>query len=89
MNNNGYGLKSGTSMASPHAAGVLALLAGEHPGWSPARLGAALEQQADDKPCADPQPDPLGRPNPPCVGTTPDNSYTGEGMLDALDAVTQ
>ena len=66
---NGYGLKSGTSMASPHAAGVLALLAGAHPTWGPVQLAAALEAQADDKACSAPQPDPLGRPNPACVGT--------------------
>ena len=88
VRDNGYGLKSGTSMASPHAAGVLALLAGTHPAWGPAQLKAALEAQADDKACEDPQPDPLGRPNPPCVGPVEDNSYAGEGMVDALDAVT-
>jgi subtilisin family serine protease len=85
---NGYGLKSGTSMASPHAAGVLALLAGTHPGWTPAQLRAGLESQADDKACSAPQPDSLGRPNPPCEGPVADNSYAGEGMIDALDAVT-
>ncbi len=85
---NGYGLKSGTSMASPHAAGVLALLAGAHPTWGPAQLAAALEAQADDKACSAPQPDPLGRPNPACVGPVADNGYAGEGMVDALEAVT-
>ena len=85
---NGYGLKSGTSMASPHTAGVLALLAGAHPTWGPTQLAAALEAQADDKACSAPQPDPLGRPNPACVGPVTDNSYAGEGMIDALEAVT-
>ena len=85
---NGYGLKSGTSMASPHAAGVLALLAGTHPSWGPEQLKAALEAEADDKACEAPQPDSLGRPNPPCEGPADDNGYAGEGMVDALDAVT-
>jgi subtilisin family serine protease len=88
VNGNGYGLKSGTSMASPHAAGVLALLAGQHPGWSPAQLLAGLRAQADDKACEAPQPDPLNRPNPACVGPAEDNGYAGDGMVDALDAVT-
>ena len=88
VKDNGYGTKSGTSMASPHTAGVLALLAGTHPSWGPMELKAALEAQADDKACEAPQPDPLGRPNPPCEGPVEDNGYAGEGMVDALDAVT-
>lgn len=88
VKDNGYGLKNGTSMATPHVAGVLALLDGQHPGWSPAQLSAALERQADDKACEAPQPDPLNRPNPACVGPVEDNSYAGEGMIDALEAVT-
>lgn len=82
---NGYGLKSGTSMASPHVAGVAALLVSEHPSWKPKKLLATIRAQADDRPCAPQQP----RPNPgaECVGTTAENSYAGEGMVDALDAV--
>ncbi|MGN0063808.1 MAG: S8 family peptidase [Nocardioides sp.] len=85
VNGNGYGLKSGTSMASPHAAGVLALMVSKHPTWKPARLVAALRSQADDKACAPAQ----YEEGAVCVGTDADNSYAGEGMIDALDAVTR
>jgi subtilisin family serine protease len=78
---NGYGLKSGTSMASPHVAGVLALMKSAHPQWTPARLLAELRAQADDKACT---PATTGAA---CVGTPDDNSYYGEGVVDALDAV--
>jgi len=48
-----------------------------------------LEAQADDKACEAPQPDSLNRPNLACVGPVNDNSYAGEGMIDALEAVTR
>ena len=86
--NNGYGTKSGTSMASPHVAGVLALMKSVHPTWTPAQMLSKLRAQADDRACAPAE----TVPTPPgngvaCVGPTSDNSYYGEGLVDALDAV--
>jgi len=81
VNGNGYGLKSGTSMASPHVAGVLALMRSAHPDWSPARMLEELRAQADDKECG------TTTAGPACVGPVEDNSYFGEGVVDALDAV--
>ncbi|MBM7518011.1 S8 family peptidase [Nocardioides nitrophenolicus] len=81
VNGNGYGLKSGTSMASPHVAGVLALMKSVHPDWTPAQMVAKLRAQADDHACG------TSTAGDPCVGTATDNSYYGEGVLDALDAV--
>ena len=78
---NGYGLKSGTSMASPHVAGVLALMKSAHPELTPAEMVARLRAQADDKPCG------TTTSGAPCVGPAEDNSYFGEGVVDALDAV--
>ena len=76
--NGSYALLSGTSMASPHAAGVLALLKSTHPKAKPAQLVQMLRAQADDHACPT---------TTRCTGGTPDNSYYGEGITDALDAV--
>ncbi|WP_298988763.1 S8 family serine peptidase [uncultured Pseudokineococcus sp.] len=79
----GYAALSGTSMASPHVAGVLALLKTTHPDATPAELRALLEEQATDVPC--PATPYAGQP---CTGSPQDNGYFGEGLVDALAAVT-
>lgn len=80
---NKYGLLSGTSMASPQVAGVLALMKSENPQMSPKRLISELRQQAQDHICM-----PSATPTAaPCVGPLRNNSYYGEGIVDALRAV--
>ncbi|KFF60275.1 peptidase S8 [Cryobacterium sp. MLB-32] len=75
----GYALYSGTSMASPHAAGVAALIKSTHPQVSGQALAGLLSGQATDVPC------PVGSIQ--CVGSTADNGFFGEGMVSALSAV--
>jgi len=79
MPGGGYRTISGTSMASPHVAGVLALLKSRHPWATPAQLVWLLRAEADDVAC------PVGDVR--CTGTTHDNAFFGEGIADALQAV--
>ncbi|MFD6229136.1 S8 family serine peptidase [Streptomyces sp. NPDC060232] len=73
-----YGSMSGTSMASPHVAGVAALLASTNPGITPAQLRDKLATQANDVACPS---------DSRCKGTTAKNGFFGEGQVDALKAV--
>lgn len=56
-NDGGYATFSGTSMATPHASGVAAVIAGLNPGGSVAQWRAKLDASVDDKGAAgrDPQ----------------------------------
>ncbi|MFC9595362.1 S8 family serine peptidase [Streptomyces sp. NPDC056944] len=73
-----YASLSGTSMASPHVAGVAALLASANPAYTPADIRAKLGEQATDLACPS---------DARCTGTTAKNSFFGEGRVDALKAV--
>ncbi len=44
----GYGDKSGTSMASPHVTGLVALIRQVHPTWTPAQVANELKSDAID-----------------------------------------
>lgn len=96
-----YAYLQGTSMATPHATGVAALLIGEHGsgasaatfGYSPDSVRSQMLGAAQDTAC----------PNPPtvsytdvgrseeftatCVGTPERNGFYGEGIVNALGAV--
>ncbi|WP_018155532.1 S8 family peptidase [Demetria terragena] len=74
----GYGSLSGTSMAAPHVAGVLALMKASHPDATPAELTSMLIRDATPVPCA-------GAPR--CLGTPELNNFFGHGFVNALKAV--
>ncbi|WP_028812782.1 S8 family serine peptidase [Streptomyces flavidovirens] len=73
-----YGNMNGTSMASPHVAGVAALLASVNPTATPADLRSKLGVQATDTACPS---------DSRCTGTATKNGFFGEGQTDALQAV--
>jgi subtilisin family serine protease len=76
----GYQQMSGTSMASPHVAGVAALLRSANPKLTAAQVRGKLANQANDLAC------PAGSSGE-CIGDEANNSYYGEGLVDAAEAV--
>jgi subtilisin family serine protease len=84
----GWGWMQGTSMAGPHAAGVVALLRSTHPEWNAQQVIGALSNQADALKCPehyDPNGD--GKPDAVCAGGDGGAGFYGAGLIDALDAV--
>lgn len=72
---------SGTSMASPHVAGVAALIRAAHPGLPPLAVEAMLQNTAQAMYCP---------PDPRCSGNggglRPQTNFYGNGLVDALAA---
>ncbi|MEU3793130.1 S8 family peptidase [Streptomyces fructofermentans] len=88
MPNNQYGFLQGTSMASPHAAGVAALLKSEHPRATPAQLQALLKAQAGNPGCPDSyDQNGDGTQDATCEGGPRVNGFYGFGIVNALKAV--
>ncbi|GAA4925188.1 S8 family serine peptidase [Streptomyces coeruleoprunus] len=84
----GYNYKAGTSMASPHVAGVVALIKSKHPYATPAMVKAMLYAQADDTSCTNPYDiNGDGKVDAECEGGRGKNGFYGTGLVDALDAV--
>jgi lantibiotic leader peptide-processing serine protease len=84
----------GTSMATPHAAGVAALILSAHGSMNPGPLAAALKNATNPLSCPDadtlalydPFPQNSGAPQT-CQGGSGHNSWYGSGEVDALKAV--
>lgn len=85
-----WGYMAGTSMASPHVAGVAALIKSTHPHAPAAVVKALLYAGADATPCTKPYDiDGDGKVDAVCEGGKNRNGFYGAGIADALDAVTK
>ncbi|MCN9244568.1 S8 family serine peptidase [Streptomyces sp. RY43-2] len=85
-----WGYMAGTSMATPHVAGVAALIKSTHPHATPGRVKALLASEADATPCTTPYDiDSDGTIDAVCKGSKNNNGFYGNGIVNALKAVTE
>ena len=79
-----YAYLNGTSMASPQAAGIAALVKQMHPDWSPGDIKAAVQRSAQQLECP-PDWSPLGPSDERevCYGENGRTSFFGHGLGDA------
>ena len=86
---NYYAWLNGTSMAAPHAAGVVALIRAAHPELPSAAVAALLRSTASGQPCPtalDPGVEFFDAPEQFCSGGAGNNNFYGKGLVNALAA---
>ena len=88
---NRYALLQGTSMASPHVAGVAALIISRYGKLSPGAVQAKITQTADPLACPANPFDPGGNGAflATCDGGSGYNGFYGHGQVNALTAISQ
>lgn len=81
---------NGTSMSSPHAAGVAALVKQMHPGWSPDAVKSAVQRTTQHLDCP-PDWEPVGPDDERerCYGEGGRTSFFGHGLVDASAAANE
>ncbi len=91
-----YCYLQGTSMASPHVAGVAALVLSQFSNISDRAVASRIEQTADSMPCPDTSlpmyadfPALDGGAPQQCQGGPGYNSFNGHGQVNALSAITK
>ncbi|HEU4727560.1 MAG TPA: S8 family serine peptidase [Kofleriaceae bacterium] len=88
---NRYALAQGTSMASPHVAGVAALIISRYGKLSPGAVQAMITRTADPVACPANPFDPSGTGTflATCEGGAGYNGFYGHGQVNALAAISQ